>query len=251
MCANLLEDIGPSLRRLASVQDGLSNAGSPGGRLAWLRSQIHALLFEVSSGQLCDDNVEIHSITTSHIHTDKHKSHSEPPSLSLRTRLPGHSHVGPLSRSTLYYFLKQFSIVETVSAELLGPQPETGIPDHNMAITLLNYKPSEISGNITEITSFMRSRVYVAPSRFVSHTQKSMGTVVQFFEVLGTQPQLWRSLTTFGIHPRSSPIFGYIRTGAIWEVRRLFSLRAVGPNDRDEDGNTLLWVCFPLFSPSI
>ncbi|KAM7202937.1 hypothetical protein V8F20_004184 [Naviculisporaceae sp. PSN 640] len=243
MCANLLEDISPSLQRLAYLGDhGLGSHGSLGLRFGWLRTQIHSLLFDVSSGRLREDTTDISLVTESH--TDHQKVYSDVPNLSLRTSLPGDPTVRPVSRSTYYYFLKQFSIVDTVSVELLDQNKRIGDPDHIITITVLHYQPSDNPSHNAVSEAFTRSRVYVAPHKPAAHIQqKSLGTVVQFFEASGAQPQVWRSLATFGIHPKSSPVFGYIRAGDISEVQRLFSLRVVAPNDRDEDGNTLLWHC--------
>jgi hypothetical protein len=46
----------------------------------------------------------------------------------------------------------------------------------------------------------------------------------------------------FGIHPSNSPIFSYIESGDLRQIQRMLASGLVAPNDRDEDGESLLWV---------
>lgn len=59
-----------------------------------------------------------------------------------------------------------------------------------------------------------------------------------------------RSISAYGVQPNDSPIFSFIDSGNITGVRQLLSTRQVNPDDRDEDGNSLLLVSLGQ-SPSL
>ncbi|KAM7184351.1 hypothetical protein V8F33_013034 [Rhypophila sp. PSN 637] len=239
-CADLLEDACSTLRRLGGLSDGQSRA--PGPYLEWTRSQVHGLLHDVYSGGLGEGSQHSHSSPSQHSglqQTDR----VDPSIISIRTYNTQKSPLSPLSRSTLYFFLNQISMVEAVSVELPGNKHGVAGSNHNISMALLNYQPFDPSSNSTDIESFTRCRLYVAPLLESTTGARLQGTVVQFFKVSGSKPQVWRSLATFGIHTSKSAVFEHIRSGNVVKVQRLFSLRALSPNDRDEEGNSLLWHC--------
>ncbi|KAK4221179.1 hypothetical protein QBC38DRAFT_449386 [Podospora fimiseda] len=84
-----------------------------------------------------------------------------------------------------------------------------------------------------------RGRLHVELERPSSASR--IGASVSVFEAAGMQTVLFRHLIAFNVHPNASAIFSFIRDGDIAAVQRLISLGAVSPNDRDEDGHSLLW----------
>jgi hypothetical protein len=51
-----------------------------------------------------------------------------------------------------------------------------------------------------------------------------------------------RAVSSFGVHPCNSPIFEFLERRDFHGVQHLLSSGVVRPNDRDEDGESLLWV---------
>jgi hypothetical protein len=68
------------------------------------------------------------------------------------------------------------------------------------------------------------------------------GVLVRFDSCLYGEAKFHHTLSTFGIHPKDSEIFSLIRLGDMDGVNRLLAARRVFPNDRDVNGNSLLWV---------
>ncbi|KAM7210565.1 hypothetical protein V8F06_014051, partial [Rhypophila decipiens] len=241
-CADLLEDACSTLRRLGSLNDGKISA--PGHYLEWTRSQVHGLLHDVYSGQLGEGSPDTGSHSSlSQPSVLQQSDHVDPSIISIRTYNTEKYPLSLLSRSTLYFFLNQISMVEAVSVELLGHKHGVAGSHHNISMTLLNYQLFDPCSNSTDIESFTRCRLYVAPRLESTTGARPQGTVVQFFKVSGSKPQVWRSLATFGIHASKSAVFEHIRNENVVQVQRLFSLRAFSSNDRDEEGNSLLWHC--------
>jgi hypothetical protein len=57
-----------------------------------------------------------------------------------------------------------------------------------------------------------------------------------------------RMVSSFGVHSNDSPIVQALESRNLFEVQRLFSAQLARPNDRDEDGESLLWVCISHFT---
>jgi hypothetical protein len=54
--------------------------------------------------------------------------------------------------------------------------------------------------------------------------------------------QIQRSLSTFGIHAKTSKLWDVMARSDRVELCNMISRNEALPNDRDEDGNTLLWA---------
>ena len=229
VCADLLTDICQTMHRRFTVKEG--SLIVPTKRTNWVQSRIHGLLHDIFDGQ----RQNWHSLAVS-ASTPTQDERELATSLAPLDTTPS----GTLARSTLLFFLKRTSLVEAASFEWLGRN--AGADDsqnHDISLTLLTFQPPGLSTS-SIAKSFTRCRLYVA----LTPTQDGQlkGVIIQFSEISGAQHQLWRTLTTFGVHPSNSSVFGHIRNRDVLALQRLLALALVAPNDRDEEGNSLLWV---------
>lgn len=233
VCADWLTEICQTMHKRFTIKGGALVI--PTHRTNWVQSRMHGLLRDIFDDRVegCDSfalppppqtNQGGHFLTT----------------LTPANRTPSE----PLARSTLLFFLKRISLVEAASFEWLGRNSDDGHGrNHDVSLTLDTYQPPG-SPNSGAVESFTRCRLYVALTP--KPDRQLQGVIVQFSEISGAQSQLWRTLTTFGIHQRDSQVFGHIRRGDVEAVQRLLALRLIVPNDRDEEGNSLLWVRHPI-----
>ncbi|KAK2809071.1 hypothetical protein FQN50_004124 [Emmonsiellopsis sp. PD_5] len=77
---------------------------------------------------------------------------------------------------------------------------------------------------------------------FVPSTSRLKGFVASSIQGIRADTRMTRSICSFGIHHRHSKIFHAISVGDIAYVQKLLSMRVAHPNDRDEDGYSLLHV---------
>ena len=68
------------------------------------------------------------------------------------------------------------------------------------------------------------------------------GLVIHCRRDLTIAPHLPRTLSTFKCHPGNAPVFSALRNGDLAAMQEILSSRLVLPNDRDEDGKSLLHV---------
>jgi hypothetical protein len=68
------------------------------------------------------------------------------------------------------------------------------------------------------------------------------GVATTFVRYVSSVPSIPRTLSVFRVHPNSCRIFGHIKAREIDSVRKMLSTSLVSPNDRDEEGKSLLWV---------
>ncbi|KAH0542950.1 hypothetical protein FGG08_002719 [Glutinoglossum americanum] len=65
---------------------------------------------------------------------------------------------------------------------------------------------------------------------------------------LGGDFKIAPSISTFGVHPCDSPVFGFIECGNLAAIRELLRKFQVSSNDRDENGNSLLWYALSSYN---
>lgn len=85
-----------------------------------------------------------------------------------------------------------------------------------------------------------RSRLLFAPRP----SELYVGVTIQIFRCCISSQGIPRRLTTFRVHPDSALIFGYFVVRNVDAVREVLPSGGILPNDRDQDGNSLLWVSF-------
>lgn len=81
-------------------------------------------------------------------------------------------------------------------------------------------------------------RIVFIPGLKTSLTGVATELVRQFNPVISIS----RKISTFSVHPNNSPIFEHLKSREVAMVHKMISNRKVSPNDRDENGNSLLWV---------
>jgi len=108
----------------------------------------------------------------------------------------------------------------------------------NGKLFILLRKESTKTGTVSLRSTVTGGRLVLLPS---GHSFLS-GVLVQFDLCLNGKAKFHHTLSTFGIHPKDSEIFSLIKFGDLDGVTRLLATRRVFPNDRDVEGNSLLWV---------
>lgn len=108
----------------------------------------------------------------------------------------------------------------------------------NGKLFVLLRKESTKTGTVSLRSTVTGGRLVLLPS---VHSFLS-GVLVQFDSCLNGEAKFHHTLSTFGIHPKNSEIFSLIRLGDRDGVSRLLAAGKVFPNDRDVNGNSLLWV---------
>ncbi|KAK4183880.1 hypothetical protein QBC35DRAFT_541754 [Podospora australis] len=206
--AALLNDVAPVLYSLFS--DSLVSGFSP-DRVEWVMSMVWGLLCDVLYGR-----VEESAATGGLLRTQLSQDRGDPWDGQL-----------PANSSTLSAVPHKSFDTKTVSMRRLR-----GVYSVEFHLTLFDYGlPSSYPDDAVS-----HCRLYAA----AKDTLQS-GVVVHLREGLRTHCPVLKSLATFRMHPNNSPIFQHMKNGDIDVVRRMLSLAIVSANDRDEDGNTLLW----------
>jgi hypothetical protein len=73
----------------------------------------------------------------------------------------------------------------------------------------------------------------------------SVGITAMFFRRPASITGIPRTLSIFRVRPDNSAIFHYLKARNVAMVREMLSASSLSPNDRDESGNSLIWVRDP------
>ncbi|KAK0610779.1 ankyrin repeat-containing domain protein [Immersiella caudata] len=215
-CGELLSDVAPILRQLLMDSNAQTQLGHRGG---WVLSQLHAVLTEVFDGCLtCTKSV---AGPAQGVQTIRYST-----SYDDRQGIGAAMQVTKKSMSSI-----SLRIGTPIAPVLSIEAAERGLCVHFM---LAYSQPSNPGG---DLDPSIRYRLYVDSGSAAGGS----GSVVHVLQDDGGRPQLWRGLSGFGTHPREAPVFRSIKDGDLRALRGMLSLRVVAPNDRDEDGNSLLW----------
>ena len=225
VCERLLNQTTQVIYRLATESGTMAMSRQ---RYKWLLSQIYGVLQEIFSGKTIEPGSE-----------GCENVMLEP--LSIRCLTQGSDNYDRVSgnRNTRRASARRppaassFGLVNAVSVEVKGARQRT-------CLTFLDYQPITPSAATASQPSgsFTQCRLYVE----TASTAPSAGCIFQVCELRGPRYQLLKTLSTCGVHSQDSPVFGHLRNGDTVAIKRMLSLRTISPNDRDEDGNTLLWV---------
>jgi hypothetical protein len=69
-----------------------------------------------------------------------------------------------------------------------------------------------------------------------------VGITAMFFRHPAGVTRIPRTLSIFRPRPDNSPIFNYLKARDVDMVRKMLLASSLSPNDRDESGNSLIWV---------
>ena len=113
----------------------------------------------------------------------------------------------------------------------------TETPTGNLIITIQKalYKLRKREESVAIITT---GRLLSLPSMETSLT----GIAVIFIQGADSLIEIPRGLSTFSRHPRDAPIFRHLQAKDFTAVQEMLVTHTISVNDRDEDGNSLLWV---------
>ena len=189
----------------------------------WLLSHLHGTLHEIFSGRIHNfDNLPPVMRPQFPRNETKRPEDTDTELASIPT-IPG-------VMNTSHPPYKTDALINSISADVQNDR-------HHVHFTLFDYQPRTKGGRVQSLT---QCRLHVQSGTGA----EPAGSVLQILEVCVKEenPRIWRSLSSFGVHPRDSPVFEHIRGGKVPALQRMLSLRLVSPNDRDEDGNSLLWV---------
>lgn len=230
VCEGLLNEATQDIYRLATE---IATMAISRQRYDWLLSQLFGVLHEIFSRKTILERggcgkVVLQSLSFGqHTEDGDNRGRASESPMALRTS----------ARRLLA--TKSFGLVEAVSVEVKADR-------RRMHLTFLEYQPTTPSATSQPSESFTQCRLYIeTPS-----TAPSAGCIFQVCELRGPRCQLFKTLSTYSIHPRKSLVFEHLKKGNTEAVRKMLSHRAISPNDRDEDGNTLLWVRFYTLFPA-
>ncbi|KAK3374720.1 ankyrin repeat-containing domain protein [Podospora didyma] len=226
LCADLLIEVSPTISKLFNDKGSLVTLTS---QADWVRSQLFELLHDIYAGQVKESSVS----TRLPEPPPAEKADRSAVSPRRQHAISRNTKFDPLAGMTVLFFLKISSLVDATSVEHAGDQ-------QTLYLDSSKYQTPASSGNGIP-DSFAQCRLFVIST--LNSTTPTAGAIVQFSELSGTKHQLWRTLITFGVHPASSQVFQHIRNKDLAAIKRMLSLRLISPNDRDEDGNSLLWHC--------
>ncbi|KAK4159919.1 hypothetical protein QBC43DRAFT_326346 [Cladorrhinum sp. PSN259] len=224
-CAEILNAISPTLYRLLS--NSSTSIGSA-SEAEWVVSRlVYGVLSDAISGRL-----------KASLDTPLERAIPESPSSSG----PSPGPPGQLIKTIFFASGSRPTLHSMASMEI---QEESS----HVNLTLQTHRVTAAEQSAFNRATIKQGRLYVEMKTTQPSVHAGTGTVITVFESTGNQTLLLRYLTTFARHPRDSPVFTFIKDGNTAAIQRLLSLRTISPNDRDEDGRSLLWHC--VSNPSL
>ncbi|KAK4447341.1 ankyrin repeat-containing domain protein [Podospora aff. communis PSN243] len=216
-CGTVLSDAAPLVRKLIIGCSSQALLGRKGG---WIISQLYALLSEVFAGSLPE--------TTARLKERPRQVQEIASSLSgADLQDPGTTLQAGKVSTDLTVLPRGSSLISAMSIEATER-------DMRVHFTFASHQQSNSGGGLE---SLLRCRLYVASGSEAQHT----GSIVQLSQANGRQPRIQRSLSGFVIHKREAPVFRAVKEGDLRALQAMLSLHLISPNDRDEEGNSLLW----------
>jgi hypothetical protein len=106
---------------------------------------------------------------------------------------------------------------------------------------ILFSKESTEDAEIPPRDTITRARLVFIPTAF----SLLASVVVKLISCFRDHTKLHRTVSTFGVQPDGSEVFSHIRSGNVNGFRTMLEAGAISVNDRDQRGNSLLWVQFP------
>jgi len=219
MSKQLLNEAAPVIYRLAMDSSAMVMSRQ---RCEWALSQVYGVLQDLfSRGIESGDSNKSSGLRSPRFvnqREDRHSMVNNRQLLDLTSvrRLPHNRELG---------------LVDAASVEVKD--------DHQrMWLTFLEYQQTAPSVTTQPSKTNIQCRLYVESSG----TVPAAACIVRVSELHGPQYQLFKTLSTCGVHPRDSPVFRHMKNGDTAAIQGMLSRRQISPNDRDEDGNTLLWV---------
>ena len=228
----------PEIHRILLPSGPEVDTSFPKDVALWFLSQLHALLADILED-------ESHQMTTrppdpcssespEDDGTDIRNGESTLQTLPTSKSLRGvHRDIPP--RYTYSRPLAPFSPIETILIE-------TNISTGSISMIVKR----EI---IQAERGISRGQRMIGRTIFIPNQDSSLAGIttesIRHFDGVNRIP---RTISTFGIHLDHSPIFEYLKARDICMVRKMLSERQISPNDRDESGNSLLWVIFLGYS---
>lgn len=114
---------------------------------------------------------------------------------------------------------------------------ETKIPTGSLIIV--------VKKGLCEIDERVESRAVITTGSllFIPSTKALlMGVAVVFGRSTDTPMKIPRRLSTFNRHPNDALIFRHLKSKDLTAVQEILASGTISVNDRDENGNSLLWV---------
>jgi hypothetical protein len=213
-----LEILCPQVRQLL-LPAGLGFDGPfPREDALWFRSQLHALLSDI----LEDESHESISLPSDLCSINSPEQSQRAGHVSENERSISSRHAHPKSPVRV-------SPIETILVEA----------DFSYGNICTILKTEFLDGEGPS----QKDRRIIGRTVFIPrHESPLSGIIAEFTRCFRRGNEIPRMLSTFGIHLDESPIFEYLKAGDTNMICKLLSARQITPNDRDQRGNSLLWV---------
>jgi hypothetical protein len=197
----------------------------------WLLSQLHALLADVWAG-------EVHELATLplSLYCSRSRNHWTAPS------------DGESVRQSSSWNMLSPTVRGDIRSHRTFPRSLTPVPFAETAVVEIDISTGKlfiiVKKEFTEVGRMnLKGVISVGRFLFVPAMDSSLvGIAAVFVRCIGAIARIPRTLSTFGVQPDNSPIFEYLKGRDMAMVRNMLSEKRVSPNDRDESGNSLLWV---------
>jgi hypothetical protein len=215
---------------LLHSEPGISPAMSPDAAF-WLLSQLHALIADVWAGEA-------------------HELAPWSPKLSCsgsQIHRAAFSDGGIVRRSSSWNILSP-TVCKGISSRRRFPRSLAPAPFVETAAVGANIPTGKlfiiVKREFTEVGKIDSTGVIsVGRILFVPAMGSSVaGITAVFVRCIDAMSRIPRTLSTFNVQQGNSPIIEYLKGGDVVMVRNMLSEHTVSPNDRDESGNSLLWV---------
>jgi hypothetical protein len=230
----LLELLHDDIRRILFPSGSATTPNIPRDVALWLLSQWHALLTDLL---LLEEEQELMECPTKRIPYHPHEP--SPEFRGWRDQSQAVPPVVSLHSSRRNVTFQQKNKIEHKATSCATGRVETTISAGNLSFTI-EWGPLE-SGKADSKRRNTAVRALFIPEQGTSQ----VGIAIQIARKIYTTPSTSRIISTSVFHPNNSPIFAYLEAGDKSMVCELLSTKKVSPNDRDENGNALLWVIIP------
>ncbi|KAK3312285.1 hypothetical protein B0H66DRAFT_595883 [Apodospora peruviana] len=251
-CAKLLNDAASIIHGLTTDNDGLL-CHTSNRMYDWVLSHLYGILHDIFSGQVVqEDGSEWSAEPRAPLLLQRQDNLEGSPMAAAKP--PQADSV--FARQRRAFLCSPLQAVSSITDSKEVEFYRKALRQHQLDIhlhRLSNQNPASsppLRGTVSN-PWLRQCRLYVAPRSIGTSRIAANGSIVYISELSGgptSRYHLSKTLATFGVCPNSSPVFEHIKSGNTAAVQRMLSLGLVSPNDRDEEGNSLLWHC--LWNPN-